>query len=91
MSPPVKPRPAAQAHPTLDLDHFLPYRLSVLSNRISSAIAREYCRHVSNPKSVLCIAPSNRERIEINEAVRAMLREAGHIGCLLYTSPSPRD
>jgi len=42
MSPPVKPRPAAQAHPTMDLDHFLPYRLSVLSNRISSAIAREY-------------------------------------------------
>ena len=42
MSPPGKPRPAAQAHPTLDLDHFLPYRLSVLSNRISSAIAREY-------------------------------------------------
>ncbi|MDI1254146.1 MarR family winged helix-turn-helix transcriptional regulator [Thermomonas sp.] len=26
----------------LDLKHFLPYRLSVLSNRISSAIAREY-------------------------------------------------
>ena len=26
----------------LDLEHFLPYRLSVLSNRISSAIAREY-------------------------------------------------
>ncbi len=27
---------------TLDLEHFLPYRLSVLSNRISAAIAREY-------------------------------------------------
>jgi DNA-binding MarR family transcriptional regulator len=26
----------------LDLEHFLPYRLSVLSNRISGAIAREY-------------------------------------------------
>jgi DNA-binding MarR family transcriptional regulator len=26
----------------LDLDHFLPYRLSVLSNRISQAIARIY-------------------------------------------------
>ena len=34
-----KPRPG-QAE--LDLEHFLPYRLSVLSNRISSAIAREY-------------------------------------------------
>jgi DNA-binding MarR family transcriptional regulator len=27
---------------SLDLEHFLPYRLSVLSNRISAAIAREY-------------------------------------------------
>lgn len=27
---------------SLDLDRFLPYRLSVLSNRTSSAIAREY-------------------------------------------------
>jgi DNA-binding MarR family transcriptional regulator len=26
----------------LDLDHFLPYRLSVLSNRVSDAIARHY-------------------------------------------------
>jgi DNA-binding MarR family transcriptional regulator len=29
-------------HPTLDLDHFLPYRLSILSNRASDAIARHY-------------------------------------------------
>ena len=29
-------------HARLDLDRFLPYRLSVLSNRISGAIAREY-------------------------------------------------
>jgi DNA-binding MarR family transcriptional regulator len=27
---------------TLDLEHFLPYRLSVLSNRVSDAIARQY-------------------------------------------------
>lgn len=27
---------------TLDLDHFTPYRLSVVSNRVSSAIARHY-------------------------------------------------
>ena len=26
----------------LDLEHFLPYRLSVLSNTISAAIARDY-------------------------------------------------
>ncbi len=32
----------APRHAELDLEHFLPYRLSVLSNRISSAISREY-------------------------------------------------
>lgn len=31
-------------HARLDLEHFLPYRLSVLSNRLSSAIAREYAQ-----------------------------------------------
>ncbi len=30
------------AHAELDLEHFLPYRLSVLSNQISQAIARLY-------------------------------------------------
>ena len=35
-------RPPAPRHAELDLEHFLPYRLSVLSNRISGAIAREY-------------------------------------------------
>ncbi len=29
-------------HPRLDLDCFLPYRLSVLTNRVSNAIARHY-------------------------------------------------
>ena len=29
-------------HARLDLDHFLPYRLSVLSNAVSAAIARDY-------------------------------------------------
>ena len=42
MSRPSKPGPGRQPHALLDLEHFLPYRLSVLSNRISSAIAREY-------------------------------------------------
>ena len=31
-----------QPNPRLDLDGFVPYRLSVLSNRVSSAIARHY-------------------------------------------------
>ena len=39
-----KPRPG---HAELDLEHFLPYRLSVLSNRISGAIAREYSERLS--------------------------------------------
>lgn len=39
---PRAPPQAAAAHPGLDLEHFLPYRLSVLSNRASSAIARMY-------------------------------------------------
>jgi DNA-binding MarR family transcriptional regulator len=33
---------AAAASPQLNLDTFLPYRLSVLSNRVSDAIARQY-------------------------------------------------
>ena len=33
---------AADTHALLDLEHFLPYRLSVLSNRISQAIADTY-------------------------------------------------
>lgn len=34
--------PARKRVERLDLDRFMPYRLSVLTNRISSAIAREY-------------------------------------------------
>ncbi|MFC3551427.1 MarR family winged helix-turn-helix transcriptional regulator [Lysobacter cavernae] len=34
-----QPRPG---HAELDLEHFLPYRLSVLSNRVSGTIARIY-------------------------------------------------
>lgn len=34
--------PSSARHAELDLEHFLPYRLSVLSNRVSSAIARVY-------------------------------------------------
>ena len=41
MSRPTRSRPTPR-HAELDLEHFLPYRLSVLSNRISGAIAREY-------------------------------------------------
>ena len=36
------PEPPNTQHAQLELKNFLPYRLSLLSNRISSAIAREY-------------------------------------------------
>jgi len=39
---PTDPQTAPLAHARLDLEHFLPYRLSVLSNRISGNIARLY-------------------------------------------------
>jgi DNA-binding MarR family transcriptional regulator len=35
-------RSSAAAKARLDLDRFLPYRLSVLTNRVSGAIARQY-------------------------------------------------
>ncbi len=41
------PRKSPPRHAELDLEHFLPYRLSVLSNRISGAIAREYSERLS--------------------------------------------
>lgn len=34
----------AAARATLDLEHFLPYRLSILSNRVSQTIAGAYAR-----------------------------------------------
>lgn len=55
------------------------------------AIAREYCRYADDPKSVLAIAPTNRERVEINEAVRQMLREAGKIGTTEVTAQVLRN
>jgi DNA-binding MarR family transcriptional regulator len=39
---PVKPEQSEPDHAVLELDRFLPYRLSVLSNRISQDIARLY-------------------------------------------------
>lgn len=41
---PIEPTPAAADHPhaVLELERFLPYRLSVLSNRVSQTIAHLY-------------------------------------------------
>ena len=39
-----KPAPASAEHAPLQLEHFLPYRLSILSNTISQAIASDYQR-----------------------------------------------
>lgn len=51
-NPPPSALPFAQVdagveHAELDLEHFLPYRLSVLSNRVSQAIARIYAQRFS--------------------------------------------
>ena len=37
-----QPAPATAEHAPLQLEHFLPYRLSILSNTISQAIADDY-------------------------------------------------
>lgn len=42
MSVKRKPAPATAEHAPLQLEHFLPYRLSILSNTISEAIADDY-------------------------------------------------
>ncbi|OOG66348.1 MarR family transcriptional regulator [Rhodanobacter sp. B04] len=39
-----QPVPATAEHAPLQLEHFLPYRLSILSNTISQAIADDYQR-----------------------------------------------
>jgi hypothetical protein len=44
MPNPRKPAPAGAEHAPLQLEHFLPYRLSILSNTISQAIADDYQR-----------------------------------------------
>ncbi len=42
MSARRKPAPASAEHAPLQLEHFLPYRLSILSNTISQTIADDY-------------------------------------------------
>src|SRR5574337_445079 len=39
-----KPAPVTAEHAPLRLEHFLPYRLSILSNTVSQAIASDYQR-----------------------------------------------
>jgi len=36
--------PAAMAGPSFELDHFLPFRLSVIGNRLTRAVARVYAK-----------------------------------------------
>ena len=44
MSSKRQPAPTTAEHAPLELEHFLPYRLSILSNTISQAIADDYQR-----------------------------------------------
>jgi len=46
MKPFARPLPLVD-HAPLELERFLPYRLSILSNRVSQAIAREYTERFS--------------------------------------------
>ncbi len=41
---PSGPLPSDGGAPPLDLEHFLPFRLSVLANRVTRAVARVYAR-----------------------------------------------
>src|SRR6478672_13239523 len=79
---------------TLELEHFLPYRLSVLSNRVSGAIAREYSQRFAlgvtewRVMAVLGRYPglsaskvaqrTAMDKVAVSRAV-ARLREAGRI------------
>ncbi|MEO8747635.1 MAG: MarR family transcriptional regulator [Rhodanobacter sp.] len=38
----IRPQPEAHDHAPLQLENFLPYRLSILSNTVSQSIARDY-------------------------------------------------
>jgi DNA-binding MarR family transcriptional regulator len=44
MSHPRKPAPAGAEHAPLELERFLPYQLSILSNTVSQGIANDYQR-----------------------------------------------
>jgi DNA-binding MarR family transcriptional regulator len=82
--------PARAVEPRLDLDRFLPYRLSVLTNRVSSAIARHYSERfdLSIPEwrvmAVLGAAPglSSREvagrtamdKVQVSRAIANLMR-----------------
>jgi DNA-binding MarR family transcriptional regulator len=80
----------ARAIPALDLDHFLPYRLSVLSNTVSTALAGAYARRfgLSIPEwrviAVLARAPglsaaavaerTAMDKVAVSRAVAGLLR-----------------
>ena len=88
------PEPLDTQHAQLELKNFLPYRLSVLSNRISSAIAREYSQRFGlgvTEWRVMAVLGRNRglsanqvaqrtamDKVAVSRAV-ARLLEAGRI------------
>jgi DNA-binding MarR family transcriptional regulator len=74
---------AAVTERRLDLDRFLPYRLSVLSNRVSSAIARQYSARFDlnipewRTMAVLGGTPglSAREVVQVSRAVASLMKK----------------
>jgi DNA-binding MarR family transcriptional regulator len=96
----------ASAIPALDLDHFLPYRLSVLSNTISTALAGAYVRRfgLSIPQwrviAVLARAPglsaaavaerTAMDKVAVSRAVAGLTR-SGRVRRTLATSDRRRS
>lgn len=96
----------ASAIPPLDLEHFLPYRLSVLSNTISTALAGAYARRfgLSIPQwRVIAILARNpglsaaavaertaMDKVAVSRAVAGLVG-SGRVRCALAQSDRRRS
>jgi DNA-binding MarR family transcriptional regulator len=85
---------AAIKRARLDLDRFLPYRLSVLSNRVSDAIARQYSERfglsISEWRAMAVLGGASRlsardvaertamDKVQVSRAIEALVR-AGRV------------
>lgn len=94
--------PGEGAGTTLELERFMPYRLSVLSGRISRALAREYQTGFDltipewrvmvvlgrlQPLSAGAVAArTEMDKVKVSRAVAAMERKG-----LLHRTPDPKD
>src|SRR5579885_1318719 len=70
---PRRPAPAADRE-GLVLEHFLPYRLSVLMLRISSAIARSYERRFGSLSASGVAEKTQMDKVRVSRAVARLLK-----------------